>query len=432
MKGFEESSAPGVRDTEGLADAWNVLIADDDDAVHQVTKMVMSGFSFDGRSLKFLSAYSGQEACHLMAKHSDIALILLDVVMETDDAGFEVARYIRSDLGNHETRIVLRTGQPGQAPEEDVIRQYDINDYRDKTELTKTKLTTVFYSALRSYRDILAYTNNEPHNATGERSPSLINKALHEISTPLGVSVSGVSYLVELLEKLITRTGTEAVPPEMMVADLRSCLEAAQLSAENLNRSIALVQRFRVEQSGDGERRIEHFNLAEMVKKLLHSFQLEAAKCGAEFELQCPDPLDVSTDSGALTQILCNLITNSFKHGFAGIDYGQKKTIRLQVSLSGVQEAKHKGRDEQGAEEQERRWVELAYSDTGQGIPEDVRPKIFDAYFTTNAQGGGEGIGLSVARALARSELGGDLTLVDDPESDSGVVFRLYIPVKRP
>ena len=133
---------------------WRVLIADDEPDVHRITRMVLSGFQFDGRRLELLSAYSGDEACQIMAQNDDIAMILLDVVMEDDHAGLDVARYIREELRNRYTRIVLRTGQPGQAPEHEVIRTYDINDYKDKTELTTTKLNTLMYATLRSYRDI--------------------------------------------------------------------------------------------------------------------------------------------------------------------------------------------------------------------------------------------------------------------------------------
>ena len=84
-----------------------------------------------------------------------MAVVLLDVVMETDEAGLEVAEYIREQLHNHFTRIILRTGQPGQAPEREVIINYDINDYKSKTELTAQKLFTVMIAALRSYRDIM-------------------------------------------------------------------------------------------------------------------------------------------------------------------------------------------------------------------------------------------------------------------------------------
>lgn len=134
--------------------SWRILIADDEPDVHRITRMVLSGFQFDGRRLELLSAYSGEEACQIMAQNQDIAMILLDVVMEDDHAGLNVARYIREELRNRYTRIVLRTGQPGQAPEHEVIRTYDINDYKDKTELTTTKLNTLMYATLRSYRDI--------------------------------------------------------------------------------------------------------------------------------------------------------------------------------------------------------------------------------------------------------------------------------------
>jgi response regulator RpfG family c-di-GMP phosphodiesterase len=133
---------------------WKILIADDEPDVHKVTRMVLHNFSFDGLKLELISAYSGQEAKDIMAQRDDIALAILDVVMEDEHAGLEVARYIREDLHNRYTRLVLRTGQPGQAPENEVIRNYDINDYKDKTELTTTKLNTLLYATLRSYRDI--------------------------------------------------------------------------------------------------------------------------------------------------------------------------------------------------------------------------------------------------------------------------------------
>ncbi len=139
---------------------WKILIADDEPDVHKVTRMVLHNFTFDGLKLELISAYSGQEAKDIMASRDDIALAMLDVVMEDEHAGLEVARYIREDLHNRYTRLVLRTGQPGQAPENEVIRNYDINDYKDKTELTTTKLNTLLYATLRSYRDICTLNLN--------------------------------------------------------------------------------------------------------------------------------------------------------------------------------------------------------------------------------------------------------------------------------
>lgn len=135
---------------------WKVLIVDDEPEVHAITKLALNEFTLNGRALTFMSAFDGEEAKRVLHDHNDIAVVLLDVVMESDDAGLKVADYIRNELENHFTRIILRTGQPGQAPEKDVIINYDINDYKSKTELTAQKLFTVIIAALRSYRDIIA------------------------------------------------------------------------------------------------------------------------------------------------------------------------------------------------------------------------------------------------------------------------------------
>ena len=134
---------------------WKILIVDDEEDIHLVTKLALKHFEFDGRDLIFLHAYSAAEAIQQLADTPDIAIVLLDVVMETEHAGLALVRYIREELGNSAVRIVLRTGQPGQAPEQEVIRQYDINDYKNKAELTSSKLFTLVFASLRAYRDII-------------------------------------------------------------------------------------------------------------------------------------------------------------------------------------------------------------------------------------------------------------------------------------
>ncbi len=141
--------------SEAALPPWQVLVVDDEASVHQVTQLVMSDFVFDGRALQFTHCYSGAEARTVLARPTPFALILLDVVMETEHAGLDLVRYIREVLCDANVRIVLRTGQPGQAPQAQVLRCYDINDYREKTDLTHSKLSTVFYSALRAYRDLM-------------------------------------------------------------------------------------------------------------------------------------------------------------------------------------------------------------------------------------------------------------------------------------
>jgi response regulator RpfG family c-di-GMP phosphodiesterase len=135
---------------------WKILVVDDEEEVHSVTKFALRGYEFKDRPLTFLHAYSGEEAKEILRDEDDIALVLLDVVMETDHAGLDVVGFIRDELKNKLTRIVLRTGQPGQAPEKKVIINYDINDYKEKTELTSQKLFTLLSASLRSYCDLVA------------------------------------------------------------------------------------------------------------------------------------------------------------------------------------------------------------------------------------------------------------------------------------
>lgn len=139
---------------------WKVLIVDDESAVHEVTEMSLKGFEFSGRPIQFVNAYSKKEAIALLKVEKHIAVALVDVVMEDDHAGLDLIDYIRNTLNNNLMRIVLRTGQPGQAPEKEVLREYDINDYKEKTELTSSKLYSTIYTSIRSYQDMTALDNN--------------------------------------------------------------------------------------------------------------------------------------------------------------------------------------------------------------------------------------------------------------------------------
>ncbi|MFV3074345.1 diguanylate cyclase [Niveispirillum fermenti] len=139
---------------------WRILIVDDDEEVHSVTRYALRKVCFRDRPLELLSAYSAAQAQTMLSAEKDIALVLLDVVMETDDAGLRLVRAIREDLADSAVRIILRTGQPGQAPEERVIADYDVNDYKAKTELTAQKLFTTVIAALRAYDSIVTIEAN--------------------------------------------------------------------------------------------------------------------------------------------------------------------------------------------------------------------------------------------------------------------------------
>ncbi|MBI1889140.1 MAG: EAL domain-containing protein [Burkholderiales bacterium] len=152
----ENSSHDGGSADAQHAHVWRVMIIDDDEDVHSSTTFALSNLEIQHRPLNFLHAYSAAQAREVLARESDIAVILLDVVMEQDDAGLQLVRHIRETCGMAEVRIILRTGQPGYAPEIEAIRDYDINDYKTKSELTRIKLFTTVTAAIRSYEQIRA------------------------------------------------------------------------------------------------------------------------------------------------------------------------------------------------------------------------------------------------------------------------------------
>ena len=137
-----------------------ILVIDDEVDVHAVTKLALDDFLYEGKNIEILSAFSGLQAKKILIKEKDIFLVLLDVVMETDTAGLEIVKFIREELNNKIIRIVIRTGQSGIVPEKHVMQNFDIDDYRTKTELTANKLFSVVSASLRTY-DYMNYSENK-------------------------------------------------------------------------------------------------------------------------------------------------------------------------------------------------------------------------------------------------------------------------------
>jgi len=195
---FIEDDTTNIDDSISLhLSPWKVLIVDDDEEVHAVTKLVLSNFEWEGTPLHFISAHSAYEAEQLFLEHDDIAVALIDVVMETDDAGLRLIDKIRNEFHNKATRIVLRTGQPGQAPERKIIREYEISDYKNKTELSGVKLDTLMCTTLRSYQNIVRLKKNKKGlELVVESSSALFDALTYE---------SLVDETINYLGKLVNR-----------------------------------------------------------------------------------------------------------------------------------------------------------------------------------------------------------------------------------
>lgn len=222
---------------------WKMLVVDDEQQMHKATTFALQGFVFEGKPLEILSAFSGQEAREILEQEDDIACILLDVVMETENAGLELVGYIRDDIKNNSVRIILRTGQPGYAPELEVISKYDINDYKAKSELTRTKLITALTSALRSYEQIkametgqagLEYIVKTSRELFQERSISGLSRDVMEPfghlakCSPKKVLVCGSHNMSPSEEALVLSSGSEInIEANTPVAELSSELNTA-------------------------------------------------------------------------------------------------------------------------------------------------------------------------------------------------------------
>jgi diguanylate cyclase (GGDEF)-like protein len=160
--------------------SWKILVVDDERQVHEVTRLALKNFKFEDKPLEIISAYSGQEAQRILDRHPDTAVLLLDVVMETNYAGLDLVKYIRENLHNFFVRIILRTGQPGEVPEISIIKGYDINDYKTKTELTQQKLFSALVTAIRSYRDIVTIEDARHEIAVLNEKLQDFNRTLEE------------------------------------------------------------------------------------------------------------------------------------------------------------------------------------------------------------------------------------------------------------
>lgn len=182
---------------------WLVLVVDDDDDVHRATELAMQGLRVEGQAMQFLHARSAAEAMEVLRREPELAVVLLDVVMESEDSGLRLVHFIRESLNRRAIRIVLRTGQPGYAPEIETVQAYDINDYRTKSELTRTRLYTVLTAAIRSYKQFCALQQNQ-------RGLELIVDASTELSQLHGLQRFADGVLTQLCALL-------GVLPEGMV-----------------------------------------------------------------------------------------------------------------------------------------------------------------------------------------------------------------------
>ena len=367
---------------------WEVLIVDDEKDVHQITHFVLDDYLFQDKGLKLISAYSAQEAKQLIERHPYLALILLDVVMETNDAGLKLVKYIREEKNNRFVRIILRTGQPGYAPEKEVILKYDINDYKNKTELTDQKLFTVITASLRSFSDIMTiesyrqtleqkvadrtkelFEKNKELTKLNQEKNELLGIAAHDLKNPL----SAIQALANLIQ-----TSFESFPKEKIIEFSRMI----EISSQNMFDLIKNLLDVNAIESGKMNLSFDVFDLYLVIQALLYNYREPAQVKNIYLSFDHPeDKYPIFADRIATAQILENLISNALKYS----PYGKQVKIRL------IKNDSH---------------VRFEVQDEGPGLSEKDQAKLFGKFARLTPRPTGNehstGLGLFIVKNLSK------------------------------
>jgi signal transduction histidine kinase len=394
---------PAEQET-GNTEAWDLLVVDDDKSVHDVTRFALADFEFENRKLNIKSAYSSEEARRIMLEGGSTAVVLLDVVMETDNAGLDLVRWIRSDLSDEHVRIVLRTGQPGLAPEFSVVRDYDINDYKEKSDLTSSKLVTSVYSALRSYRDIMRIHEQsvslsnalEAAQEANRTKNNFITNMSHEFRTPL----NGIIGLSEMI-------ATEVLGP-IGNETYREYAWDILASGKHLHDLVDSVLTI-AEETGKPENAPQTFNLRTLIDDLLSSSQdgekdrlkgRNVSKTGKDKEA-----ILMVADQDAVRSMLSNLLANAVQHN--------PPNCKVRIS---VRQTRNRG-------------ISISVIDDGVGIDSEIVRKLGEPFNTTGdaflAGNRGLGLGLHATKKMIENHGG---RIVITTAKDSGTTVRLEFP----
>lgn len=233
---------------------------------------------------------------------------------------------------------------------------------------------------------------------------SLVAGIAHEINTPLGICVTGVSHLAEEYRLVKKPFDDNSLTKSGLVDFFESVEESTTILTNNINRAAELVQSFKqvaVDQSAD---HIRQFTLASYIDEIILAMGRTLKNHDHKVLVNCDPNIVVNVNAGAISQVLTNLMANSVIHGFENMLSGE---IVIDVSEKDGQ-------------------ILLKYKDSGKGVSKENMEKLFEPFFTTKRGRGGNGLGTHVVYNLVTSALHG--TVQADSPLGQGLHYFIRFP----
>jgi len=389
----DSSTAP---ENEAL-NCWNMLIVDDDKAVHEVTSLVLKNVTIFDKKIVMHSAYSAAQAKELMLSNITFAFALIDVVMETDKAGLALIKWIRESLHDNNIRLVLRTGQPGETPEKEIVSQYDIHDYKEKNELTSKKLFTLSYSCLRTYNDIIKAKEMEKmlrHNEKMEVVGQLASGIIHDFNNILGLILGNV----ELLQQTPFENEKQAQKINR--------IHKAALMGKGITNKLHSFTTNKSEQK-------ESVNINDLITKMDTIISISTAN---------NVPINYHFESSIW---LTNIVVSDFESALFNLVINAREAVLINGKIS-IKTSNCRLTDEfcqLNPKAIVGEYILLSISDNGGGISTEDIKLLFNPFFTTKKTG--TGLGLSMVFSFVSHSLG---YITVDSELDIGTTFNVYLP----